>query len=121
MEMINHILQILEGKDRELIEHLKEQMYKESEKLNFEEAAKYRDYIKSLEILGETQRATMIGERDKDVLIPLATEKNTIVVQYKVRDGKLTGREVFYMDSGAESGDKKLFWTLSSNSTISHQ
>ncbi|MDD5874912.1 MAG: excinuclease ABC subunit UvrC [Baileyella intestinalis] len=107
MEMINHILQILEGKDRELIEHLKEQMYKESENLNFEEAAKYRDYIKSLEILGETQRATMIGERDKDVLIPLATEKNTIVVQYKVRDGKLTGREVFYMDSGAESGDKK--------------
>lgn len=107
MEMINHILQILEGKDRELIEHLKEQMYQESEKLNFEEAAKYRDYIKSLEILGETQRATMIGERDKDVLIPLATEKNTIVVQYKVRDGKLTGREVFYMDSGAESGDKK--------------
>ena len=121
MEMINHILQILEGKDRELIEHLKEQMYKESENLNFEEAAKYRDYIKSLEILGETQRATMIGERDKDVLIPLATEKNTIVVQYKVRDGKLTGREVFYMDNGAESGDKKLFWTLSSNSTISHQ
>lgn len=106
-DMIEDILKILEGRDKEVREHLKEQMYKESEALRYEQAAKYRDYITALETLGETQRATMIGERDKDVLMPLSTQKNSIVVQYKVRDGKMTGREVFYMDSQGASGNKE--------------
>lgn len=97
-EMIENIIEILSGKDAELIKELKSKMFEASSKLEYEEAAKYRDYIESFKVLGETQRATMTSDRDIDVLLPLSTFNQNIIAQYKVRDGKLVGREIHYMD-----------------------
>lgn len=97
-EMINNIIDILSGKDAELIKNLKRKMLDASEKMEYEDAAKYRDYIESFKALGETQRATMTSERDIDILLPLSTFNRHIIAQYKVRDGKLVGREIHYMD-----------------------
>ncbi len=103
--MIDEIVDILNGHDADIIKRLEAKMYEESDNLNFEEAAKYRDYINSLKQLGETQRATMVKGGDADILIPVVTSLNEIIVQYKVREGKLIGREVIYMrDDGMISG-----------------
>ena len=96
--MIESILKILNGKDAKLIKDLKGKMLEASDKLEYEEAAKYRDYINAFKALGETQRATMASDRDVDVLLPLAAQNSQIVAQYKVREGKLLGREIHYMD-----------------------
>ncbi len=97
-EMIDSILKILSGKDAKLIKELKEKMVAASERMEYEEAAKYRDYINAFKALGETQRATMAADRDIDVLLPLVTQNSEIIAQYKVREGKLIGREIHYMD-----------------------
>lgn len=97
-EMIDNILKILSGKDAKLIKELKEKMMAASERMEYEEAAKYRDYINAFKALGETQRATMAADRDIDVLLPLVTQNSEIIAQYKVREGKLIGREIHYMD-----------------------
>ena len=97
-EMIDSILKILSGKDAKLIKELKEKMMAASERMEYEEAAKYRDYINAFKALGETQRATMAADRDIDVLLPLVTQNSEIIAQYKVREGKLIGREIHYMD-----------------------
>ena len=107
-EMIRDILAILGGRDYELKRELQKKMNAESEALRYEEAAKYRDYITALKTLDETQRATMISDRDIDILIPLVTARNKIVLQYKVRDGKLTGREILYMDDQGGAGQEEL-------------
>lgn len=109
LEMIDEIVDILSGRDAEIIAKLEEKMYHESELMHFEEAAKYRDYIRSLKLLSETQRASMVKDRDIDILIPIITSKNGILIQYKVRDGKMVGREVVYMrDScGSDSSEEK--------------
>ena len=105
--MIGEITDILEGRDAKLIKALETRMNEAAEELNYEEAATCRDYIRSLRSLGETQRAMMQADRDIDILIPLRTERNTMVSQYRVRDGKLIGREVIHMnDSGAESAEE---------------
>ncbi len=96
-ETINEIIDILSGHDSAAIARLEKKMYEASENLQYEEAAKYRDYIKSLRTLGETQRASMVRERDVDVLMPVITDKTSVVVQYKVRDGKMIGREITYI------------------------
>ncbi len=101
LSMIDEIIDILSGRDSDIIKRLEAKMYEESELLHFEEAARYRDYINSLKQLGETQRASMVKDRDVDILIPVLTNSNGIVVQYKVRDGKMIGREVIYLrDAG---------------------
>ena len=67
--------------------------------MRYEDAARFRDYIRSLKTLGETQRATMIKERDADVLIPVITKKTGVVARYKVEGGRMSGREITYIRS----------------------
>lgn len=96
--MVADVVDILSGKDGKILRTLEEKMFEESEAMRYEEAAKYRDYIISLKALSETQRASMVKDHDIDILIPVITTNNRIVASYKVRDGKLIGREINYMD-----------------------
>ena len=102
--MIDEIIDVLSGHDAKLIARLEQKMFEASENLQYEEAAKYRDYIKSIRTLGETQRASMVRDRDIDILIPVLTDKSSSVAQYKVRDGKMIGREITYIKDGPAGG-----------------
>lgn len=94
---ISEILDILSGKASGLIRTNEKKMKEASDNLMYEEAARYRDYIRSLRALNETQRATLRRDEDIDVLIPVISYKTNVVAQYKVRDGKLSGREITYI------------------------
>ena len=102
--MIDDILDILGGHDAKIIRSLEQKMNDASENLEYEEAARYRDYIRSVKHLGETQRASMVSDRDADILIPVITDRSSVVAQYKVRDGKMSGREITYIRSEYSQG-----------------
>lgn len=108
LEMIRDILGILGGKDAGVIRKLERKMMEASDALKYEEAAKYRDYIRALRSLSEKQRATMVREHDIDILIPIRTHRNQIVAQYRVREGKMIGREIIYMNDETESTREEL-------------
>ena len=108
LEMIRDILGILGGKDAGVIRKLEGKMMEASDALKYEEAAKYRDYIRALRSLSEKQRATMVREHDIDILIPIRTHHNQIVAQYRVREGKMIGRESIYMNDETESTREEL-------------
>ncbi len=107
-EMVQDIIGILSGKDATVIHKLEEKMYAASDEMKYEEAAKYRDYIRALQSLSEKQRATMVREHDIDVLIPIRSHHNQVVVQYRIREGKMIGREIVYMNDEAESTKEEL-------------
>ena len=108
MKMIDEIIEVLSGHDAKIIAELERKMNEASEAMQYEDAAKYRDYVVALRQLGETQRATMVRDRDIDILLPVVTNNNIIVALYKVRDGKLIGREVMYLrEAAAEASDSK--------------
>lgn len=98
-EKIEEVTDILSGRDSAVISKLKAEMEKASDEMRYEDAARFRDYIRSLKALGETQRATMIRERDADVLIPVITQKTGVVARYKVEGGRMSGREITYIRS----------------------
>ncbi len=108
LEMIRAMLGILGGKDAGVIRKLEGKMMEASDALKYEEAAKYRDYIRALRSLSEKQRATMVREHDIDILIPIRTHHNQIVAQYRVREGKMIGREIIYMNDETESTREEL-------------
>lgn len=108
LEMIRDILGILGGRDAGVIRKLERKMMEASDALKYEEAAKYRDYIRALRSLSEKQRATMVREHDIDILIPIRTHRNQIVAQYRVREGKMIGREIIYMNDETESTREEL-------------
>ncbi len=94
---IEQVIDLLNGKHQPVIKELKEKMQIASENMEFEEAIQYRDLIESVKKVSETQKMSdNIGE-DKDI-IALAIDGNEAVVQvFFLRNGKLIGREHFYM------------------------
>ena len=106
MEDVDEVVEILSGRDRTAMAKVRAKMEKASEELRYEDAARYRDYMNSMKSLGETQRATVIGDRDADILVPVTGSRTTVVAQYKVRDGRMTGREITYLMGDHAGGEK---------------
>ncbi|MBE6019756.1 MAG: excinuclease ABC subunit UvrC [Clostridiales bacterium] len=107
---ISEVIDILSGRDSAVMARLRSDMEKASDEMRYEDAARFRDYMKSLKTLGETQRATMVRERDADVLVPVITQKTGVVARYKVEGGKMSGREITYIrsdSSGASMPDSE--------------
>ena len=99
---VNKALDFLGGKQKPLVDYLEKRMQEAAERLDYEEAAVYRDYIASAKALGETQRVTMIGGHDMDMILPAGKGENTVMVLFTVRGGKLSGRETFAMRAEGE-------------------
>ena len=102
MSEIESVIEFLSGKQKKVIDFLTEAMNKAAENLDFETAAKYRDYIKAVKVLKETQRVTMTSDQDLDIIIPVGSGENTSMVLFPVREGKLSGRETFSMKAEGE-------------------
>lgn len=98
-ESIEKAIAFLSGKEKPLLRSLTEKMQEASAKLEFEEAAKYRDYIASVKAISETQRVSMIHDKDIDVVLPVKDDQHSFIVLFSVRDGKLSGRENFQIQS----------------------
>ncbi|MGF6375231.1 excinuclease ABC subunit C [Clostridiales Family XIII bacterium PM5-7] len=105
-ESIRNVLTFLNGKEKPLIKSLKEQMQAASEALEFEKAAKYRDYINSIQSISEVQRVTLTNDKDIDMVLPIKDEQHSFIALFTVRDGKLSGRETFQIQTD-EYDDRK--------------
>lgn len=96
---IDKVLEFLGGREKPLLKSLEKKMLEASENLEFEEAAKYRDYINSIRAISETQRVTMAADKDLDVVLPVKDEHNSFIALFTVRNGKLSGRETFQLQT----------------------
>lgn len=99
---IDAAVEFLSGKQRKIKEYLSKKMERYAAELQFEEAALYRDYIRAVDAIGETQRVTMVNGKDLDVVLPVGAGNTQSVVLFTVRDGKLSGRETFAMQAEAD-------------------
>ncbi len=65
--------------------------------MEFEEAIRYRDLYNSVKQIASKQKITDSTGEDKDVIALAVDDKDAVVQVFFVRDGKLIGREHFYM------------------------
>jgi excinuclease ABC subunit C len=65
--------------------------------MEFEEAARYRDLYNSVKSVAQKQKITDSDGEDKDVIALAKDETDAVVQVFFVRNGKLIGREHFYM------------------------
>ncbi len=103
MEKIRWAMDYLKGNRKKITDYLEEKMKEASEKMEYEEASKYRDYLLAAKALSEKQRVVLKPGIDMDVVLPAG--KNHVALFF-VRDGKLTGRETYSLE--ADEGDKSL-------------
>ena len=102
--MIEEIILFLSGKEEKLIDILKEKMNKCAMDFNFEEAAIYRDKIKSLEDMMEKQKIdTSTSDLNQDVIAMARAHDEACVQVFFVRNGKIVGREHFILEGVMDS------------------
>ncbi|WP_212903050.1 excinuclease ABC subunit UvrC [Clostridium polyendosporum] len=101
IDMINEIINILSGKDANIIKELSKQMDEAAQNLEFEEAAKLRDKILAVEAIGEKQKMFTAKEADEDFIHIFSDEKDTCIQIFFLREGKVTGREHFMFEDRA--------------------
>ncbi len=98
-EMIDEIINILNGTDTSIIKNLKLEMEKAAEELEFEKAAKIRDRILAIELISEKQKMFTVKEGDEDFIDLYTDEKDGCAQVFFVREGKVTGREHFMIEN----------------------
>lgn len=97
-EMVGDVRLLLEGKDKELADKLEARMLKASEEMRFEQAAKYRDLMRTVRALGENQK--MMGDTELDVdIFGYHRDGNQLALQlFTMREGRIIGRREFYWE-----------------------
>ena len=90
-------LEFLNGNYNPILKDLEEKMKKAAEAMEFEDAARYRDLLSSVRQVSQKQKITEGVGEDKDILALYQDETEAVVQVFFVRDGKLIGREHYYM------------------------
>ncbi len=97
MEHFNKALKFLEGDTKEIKDQLTAKMQQCASEMNYEEAALYRDQIESIEQVTEKQKITAKDDMDRDVVAMVRDGDEAVVQVFFVRDGKMLGREHYYL------------------------
>lgn len=108
-KMIDEVLNFLSGKYKEVIKKLQEDMLMASEDLQFEKAAQLRDQIMAIEKIEQKQTATLSSMLDQDVIAFAKNPEDTLIQIYFVRQGKLVGREHFYLQGTEDETIEDVF------------
>lgn len=96
-EQVTKALEFLNGKYDVILKDLEKKMMEASEKMEFEEAIRYRDLFNSVKQVSQKQKITDSDMEDKDIIALDKDENDAIVQVFFVRGGKLIGREHFHM------------------------
>ncbi len=99
--MIDEIIAVLNGRDKTLINQLKEDMLKASEKLEFEKAAAYRDKMLAIKTIAERQKVFRAQDSDEDFINLYSDETDCCIQVFFLREGKVTGREHFMVKNNS--------------------
>ena len=98
--MVDQAISLLSGHHQEVIQSLKKQMNDASEKLEFEKAAVFRDRIKAVEFLSQSQKIEhAAADEDRDIIGIAKDEDNALIQVFFIRGGKLIGREHFLLEN----------------------
>ena len=95
---INQIIMLLEGKTSKIIKELENEMAQKSEKQEYEEAARIRDRIQSIERMSEKQKVSNISENNIDVIGLYKNELSVCIEVFYVRGSKMVDRDHYFFD-----------------------
>jgi excinuclease ABC subunit C len=93
----------LEGRQTEVIAILKKEMDQAASNHEYEKAAVIRDQLFSLEDVLQKQKMEFNRSLDQDVVAYSSDEEVVVAVVFKVRDGKIMGKEDFMVEGALKN------------------
>lgn len=103
----DRISDILEGRHDGIIEYLTKEMQTASDALEFEQAARCRDKIAAIKMLGEKQKIISTSDDNMDIIGVYRDERGSCIQIFYMRGGKTSGSEYFVFE-GENSSEEEL-------------
>jgi len=97
-EAVRDVRLFLEGRRHDLIKIIEQRMTTAAEQEHYEEAASYRDLLRTLEEIEERQRAAAVQGDDTDVLAYYAEPPLVAANLFHLRAGRVVDRREFYWE-----------------------
>lgn len=95
-DRIDRVRRFLEGNHQELTDYLQREMYAASEKMEYEQAGRYKELLISARAISQRQKMEYEGG-NRDVLGLAVSGFDAIMQVFFIRNGKLLDRELFYL------------------------
>lgn len=103
-EAVDGAIAFLKGDSRDIIADLRVKMEKAAEELDFEQAAKLRDRINSIERIKEKQKIVYKSVEEQDVFATADIDGSVCLAVLRFSNGRLFDSEHFFFD---DPGDKE--------------
>lgn len=107
-EVIDQTVLFLEGRSSEVKQHLKVEMERASDALEFERAARIRDQLQAVERVTERQQMATTRQLDADVFALARHEDEACVQAFFVRGTVVADTDFFMLDGTKDAGDREI-------------
>lgn len=111
-ERVDAVIEFLNGNYAPVIRSLEEKMNAASAAMEFEKAIEYRELLGSVKQIAQKQKITHNDGEDKDIIALAADDRDAVVQVFFIRDGKLIGRDHFYVRIGTEDTGAQILSTF---------
>jgi excinuclease ABC subunit C len=105
---INEVALFMEGRSDILVRELQERMETAANRLDFENAARYRDQLRSIERIADRQKVMTRGRDDQDIVAYARSGNDVFVEVAYVRQGKMVGHDGHALDGAGDSAEPEL-------------
>ena len=110
--MIQQVRKLLSGRTRDVEQALKADMQRLSEEMRFEEAGKVRDQLRILEDYANKQKVVTEEDIDRDIFALAHEDDDACGIIFKVRDGKVVGKQHFFFTNIEGKPDQEILGAL---------
>ena len=107
-KQIDQIIMLLEGKTKEIIKQIDEEIVEHANKQEYEMAAILRDKKIAIERISEKQKVSNINEKAIDVIGIAKNELAICIELFFVRNSKMIGREHYFFENSNELTENEI-------------
>src|SRR5260370_4493513 len=100
---IHEVALFMEGRSDVLVNELKDRMDGAAARLDFENAARYRDQLQSIERIADRQKVVVQGRDDQDIVAYAQTGDQVFVEVAYVRQGKMVGHDGHALEGAGDA------------------
>ncbi|HKW59078.1 MAG TPA: excinuclease ABC subunit UvrC [Candidatus Dormibacteraeota bacterium] len=105
---INEVALFMEGRSDLLVRELQDRMDSAAGRLDFENAARYRDQLHSIERIADRQKVLTRGRDDQDIVAYARSGNDVYVEVAYVRQGKMVGHDGHALEGAGDVGEAEL-------------
>ena len=95
---IHYIVEFIKGNTRHLEKDVRERMVAFSKERLFEEAARMRDQLHSIEMFSERQKVLDNNLANRDIIATAVDDGDACSVVFRVREGRIISKDHFYLE-----------------------